>query len=236
MRLSGRVAVVTGGSRGIGKAIAIALAKEGADIAIIARTMEGLALAAKLIRKLGVGCLAVAGDVGKSADVERLFDRVIAEFGRIDILVNNAGVYYYKPLLNTTEKDWDETVGTNLKGVYLCTKEALPYIIKDRGGVIVNISSGGGKRGFANFSAYCASKFGVNGFTQSLAEELGHKSVRVYAVCPGVVDTQTIRDMWPDMDPSEILKPEHVAEKVLELCMPDCRVKSGAAVDIHKFY
>ncbi|MBI4020184.1 MAG: SDR family oxidoreductase [Candidatus Aenigmarchaeota archaeon] len=236
MRLKGRVAVVTGGGRGIGRATAVALAKEGAGIVIVSRTRDELAATAALVKRQGAKCIGVVADVSKPVSVKKLFDRVIADFGRVDILVNNAGVAYYKPMVNTSEKEWDETVNTNLKGVFLCSKEALPYLVKNRGGVIVNISSWAGKHGMENFAAYSASKFGVVGLTASLAEEMQRKNVRVYAVCPGGVNTKMFNDLFPEVDASKLLEPGDVARKIIQLCLPECKVNTGTAVDIHSLY
>src|SRR2546426_1830863 len=119
------------------------------------------------------------------------------QFKSINILVNNAGIVFVKKLLDTSEEEWDKTIDSNLKGAFLCTKAALPFMIQNRTGVIINVSSGAGKTGFPEISAYCASKFGMIGLTESLAWEVGNYSVRVMAICPGEVDTKMQQDVDP---------------------------------------
>jgi len=230
MKLKGSVSIVTGGGRGIGRAIAITLAKEGSDIVIVSRTKSELEETASEVKRLGREVLSVSGDVRKKKDVENVVNKAFEKFGKIDILVNNAGVAYYKPLVKTSEEEWDETFDTNVKGIYLVTREVLPIMEKQKSGIIINISSGAGKHGFANLSAYCASKFAVIGFTQSLADELFDKGIKVYAVCPGGVDTKMYRDVFGSS--RFLLKPEHVAEKVKQLCI-NSNVKSGSAVNVY---
>jgi len=233
--LKGKTAIVTGGNRGIGKAIAIALANEGCDIVIAARNREKMKKASEEIKNLGVDVLAIKCDVRESKDVSNAVKQAVKRFDAIDILVNNAGVAYYKTLTETSEEEFDETMNTNMRGVFLFTKNVLPIMMKQRNGVIVNISSGAGKSGFANLAAYCASKFAVNGFTEALAEEVGNYGIRVYAVCPGTVDTDMVRNISAFKYIPK-LKPEDVAKKVLELCSPRCTVPSGSAVDVNKWF
>jgi len=151
--------------------------------------------------------------------------------------VNNAGIVVIKPLIKTSEKEWDDIIAINLKGPYLCSKEVLPYMIKQGNGVIVNISSGAGKFGFPNLAAYCSSKFGLVGLTESLAKEVTKHGIKVYVICPGKVST----DMQVQFVGTErykyekyfMIKPEKIANKVLELSLPDCRVPSGNSIEIY---
>lgn len=234
MRLKDKVAIVTGGNRGIGKAIAITLAKEGCNIFIAARDQKKMKEAEKEIKNSGVNVLTIKCDVRNSKDVKKVVEETMKKIGRIDILVNNAGVAYYKTLVETTEQEYDEIMDVNVKGIFLFTKNVLPIMIKQHNGVIVNISSGAGKSGFANLAAYCASKFAVNGFTEALAEEVGDYGIRVYAVCPGTVDTDMVRNI-PAFRYIPKLKPEDVAKKVVDLCLPRCTTPSGSAVDVAKW-
>ncbi|MCZ7356836.1 MAG: SDR family NAD(P)-dependent oxidoreductase [Candidatus Methanoperedens sp.] len=229
MKLLNKVAVVTGGGRGIGREIALALAREGADIAVAARTDREIGVVAAEIEKLGRRSLAVPMDVRSIQAVKNLVRRTKAVLGGIDILVNDAGIAFRKTLAETSNGEWDMIMDTNLKGTFLCCREVLPVLTK--GGVIVNISSGAGKSGIPELSAYCASKFGVIGLTESLAYEVAKKGIRVYAVCPGGVDTGMHRSLYPE-DVSSLLRPEHVAAQVLELCLPECRIVSGSSVEI----
>ena len=143
---------------------------------------------------LGLKC-----DVTKYSDVKSLVDVSVKRFGKIDILVNNAGIVYFKSILDTTEEEWDKTININLKGTFLFTKEVLTYMIENKsGGIIINVSSGAGKSGFPNLSAYCASKFGIIGLTESVAKEVNDKNIKVMAICPGGVDTNMIKDIVKD--------------------------------------
>ena len=143
--------------------------------------------------------------------------------------MNNAGVAIIKPLNETSEKEWDQIIDINLKGTFLMTKEILPIMIKQHSGVIINISSGAGKHGFPGLSAYCASKFGMIGITESLAGEVSRYGIKVFAVCPGTVDTKMIYSIYPEINPAELIKPEKIAKKVLELSTPGIQHTSGSS-------
>ncbi|MGB9939290.1 SDR family NAD(P)-dependent oxidoreductase [Methanosarcina sp.] len=228
MSLAGQTALVTGGSKGIGRAICLALAKEGANVIIAARNESEIKETIDKLKAMGSKALAVRADVQSEEDVRRLISMTIDKCGKLDILINNAGVAYKKRLEETTLEEYDKIIDTNLKGVFLCTKYAIPYIRESKNGKIINISSIGGLHGLPDFSVYCASKFGVNGLTESIAAEL-EGEIKVYAVCPGAVDTEMYRSIYADKPP---LKPEHIAEKVLELASPDSRVTSGKIIEI----
>ncbi len=181
-------------------------------------------------RLLGIRC-----DVSKSSEVDHLIKLTIAKFKLINILVNNAGLVFVKKLLDTSEEEWDRTIDTNLKGAFLCTKAVLPSMIQNRSGVIINVSSGAGNTGFPELSAYCASKFGMIGLTESLAWEVGNYNIRVMAICPGEVDTK----MQEDFDPGyyrtnkhKMLKPKTVAEKILEMIFEERRYHNGQSIEI----
>ncbi|HXX61218.1 MAG TPA: 3-oxoacyl-ACP reductase family protein [Candidatus Sulfotelmatobacter sp.] len=197
-RLAGKVAIVTGSSRGIGLAIARRFAAEGAAVVInyVGREAEAAA-AVKAIEAAGGRALAVQADVSRSADVARLVRTAREHFGRIDILVNNAGVMVTKGVLETTEDDWDRTIDVNLKGAYLCSKAVAPLMIEQQGGTIINISSNSGlyHPSAMRFTEYVVSKAGMNGLTKALALALG-PHVSVNAICPGWIRT----DMMEDID------------------------------------
>ena len=237
MQLENQVAIVTGSSRGIGKAIALALAKEGCNIVITSRTPNEIKETAKEIRELGVDTLEVKADVGNSNDVKNLVGKTVKNFGRVDILVNNAGILIKKPLVKMTEKEWDTLISINLKGAFLFSKEVLPYMTKQGNGVIVNISSGAGKHGYATLSAYCGSKFGLIGLTESLAQEVKKSHIKVYAVCPGMVATKMQYDIIGaatyKLTKGLMIKPEKIAKKVLELCLSNCKVPTGSSIEIY---
>ena len=207
MDLRDKVVLVTGGARGIGRGIALSLARQGVHVAIAdlyesGTGTAGYALAnerqvnnvVEEIRSYGVQALGVPVDVTKAALVESMVDTVITQFGSIDILCNNAGVIDSGLVVDMSEAQWDSIMDVNVKGVFLCSKAVIPTMLHNGLGRIVNISSGAGKHGEARLAAYCASKFAVLGFTQSLALELAPHGITVNAICPGKLMTS----MWLD--------------------------------------
>ncbi len=191
MKLKDKVALITGGGRGIGKAIALDYAREGAKLAICARTGSEIEETAKEIKVLGAECLAVACDVSLEEPVSKLIGEVQKRFGRIDVLINNAGVMIRPaPIAETEVKKWDYTMSVNLRGPFLVTKALLPLMMRQKGGAIINVSSSIGRGAYANFAAYAASKWGIEGFTQTLAVEVKSYNIRVNSVEPGYVATK----------------------------------------------
>jgi 3-oxoacyl-[acyl-carrier protein] reductase len=187
----GRVAVVTGGGRGIGRAIAIKLASEGANLAISFRSNDVAAEeAADTVREVGRRCELFKGDVADPDDVKRLFDGVGEAFGRVDILVNNAGVTRDNLMMRMKEDEFDEVLRTNLKGTYLCTRAAMRPMVRARWGRIVNVSSVVGLVGNAGQANYAASKAGIIGFTKSVAREVAQRGITANVVAPGYVETE----------------------------------------------
>ncbi len=229
MKLTGQTALITGGSKGIGRAICLALAREGANIVFAARDEGRIGETMEELKEMSGRALAVRADVRYEEDVKRLISKAADEFGGLDILVNNAGVAYRKPLVETTLDEYDKIMDTNLKGIFLCTKYATPYIRNSKNGKIVNISSGAGLHGIPELSIYCASKSGVISITQSIASEL-EGEIKVYAICPGGVDTDMYRTLFGHKPQ---LKPEHIARKVLELVSPDSNVASGKIIEVY---
>jgi 3-oxoacyl-[acyl-carrier protein] reductase len=226
-------AIVTGSGRGIGKEAAVLLAKRGVDVVVCARSAKEVNQAVAEIRKLHRGVIGIACDVGVASQVGVLVRKAAEHFGGVDILVNNAAVLYPKQLVSMTEKEWDDTMNSNLKSAFLCSKAVLPDMKRKNSGTIINVSSVAGKTGFANLSAYCASKFGIMGLTESLAWEIAGYDIRVMSICPGEVDTA-----MQDVDPAyhldnaaSMLKPEQVAEKIVEMIF-DRNYRNGQSVDI----
>ena len=213
--IAGQVALVTGGSRGIGLAIATRLGRMGARVAICARSAESLERAAEGLRRDAVENLAMAADVTRPAEVTALVERTRKSLGPVDILVNNAGVGIFGPVQALRESDWDAVLDTNLKAVFLVSKEVAPEMIRRRTGQIINISSLAGKNAFANGSIYCASKWGLLGLTYCMAEDLRTYGIRVSAVCPGTVATEF--SPHAGKDPSKMLQPDDVAHAVAAL-------------------
>lgn len=189
MRLSNKIALVTGASRGIGHASCLALAKEGATIVATARTQSDLDALVKAIESSGGKAVAVAGDVTKSHDVAAVVKRAVTEFGRIDILVNNAGIGGYRPFLDWTEEDYDRVMAVNAKSTWLFSKEVVPHMLKHGGGNIVNLSSVAGLQGYPSEGIYCMSKFAQVALAQSLDREFYQRNIKVSLVCPGGVET-----------------------------------------------
>lgn len=191
MKLKDKVALITGGGRGIGKAIALAYAREGASLAICARTSSEIEETAKEIKTLGPDCLAVVCDVSLEEPVVKLTEAVQKRFGKIDILINNAGVMTRPvPLAELEVKKWDYTIAVNLRGPFLVTKAILPLMMRQKSGAIINVSSSIGRGAYANFAAYAVSKWGIEGFTQTLAAEVRSYNIRVNSVEPGYVATK----------------------------------------------
>lgn len=211
--LSGRVAVVTGGGRGIGAAIAAKLAQLGATAAICGRTRARLEDTAKRIQSSGGKCEAMECDVTDLRSVEKFAARVEQTFGRADILVNNAGVGgFATPLHQLPPEEWERTLNTNLRGVYYMIRSFAPLMIRGGGGDIINISSGAGRNPLPNGAAYAASKWGLNGLSYSVAEELRNYHIRVAVIAPGSVHTEL--GPHAGKDPKKMLQPEDVAHVV----------------------
>ena len=189
MRLKGKVAIVTGGSSGIGKAIALEFVKEGARVGVVGRQEAKLKEVVEEIRRLGGEGISIHGDVSNPADVDRMVRVTVETFKRLDILVNSAGTLFSADLAHHTEAIWNDTLNINLKGSFLCIQRAVPEMLKQSKGKIINISSIAGQIGFPNSVAYCASKGGIMGMTKALAMELAPLKINVNDIAPGDVET-----------------------------------------------
>jgi len=196
MKLQGKVAIVTGSGRGIGRGIALRLAQDGADVVINDINQADVDGVVKEVQALGRKSLGVIADVSKGKEVTAMVDRVVAEFGGLDIMVANAGIAQVKQAIQLTEDDWDNVFAVNAKGVFLCDQAAAKHMMTRKKGKIINCSSIAGHAGFALLSHYSATKFAVRGFTQALAKELGPFGIQVNAYCPGIVGTA----MWDVID------------------------------------
>ncbi|MBI3024299.1 MAG: SDR family oxidoreductase [Candidatus Tectomicrobia bacterium] len=192
MKLQNKIAFITGGGRGIGREIALAFAREGADVAVAARTTAEVEAVAKEVQGLGRRGLAVRLDLANRANIRQAVKTVLERFGRIDILVNNAGVLSKGPVLSLAEETWDTTLAINLTGMFLVTQSVLGQMLERKWGRIINVNSSSGKIGLPYRSAYAASKHGALGFVRSLANEVADKGITVNAICPGLVETP----MW----------------------------------------
>jgi len=217
MNLAGRVAVVTGAGRGIGRATARALAEAGADVALAARSANQLAEAAADVEACGRRALVVPTDITQPDACAGLIARTTAELGRLDILVNNAGAVIRDPLAETSIEDWQHVQDVNVLGSFLCTRAALPHMLSNGWGRVVFVASGAGLRGVANRTAYCAAKFAQVGMAWALDEEVKAQGVRAHVVCPGPTDTYMRNQGFPDEDRSTLSRPEDMAAAILYL-------------------
>lgn len=220
--LSGKVAVVTGAGQGIGKAIALTLARYGADIVVAERVKERIGETVLAVEAFGRGALGVQVDVTDRTGVETMVYSMLERFGRIDILVNNAGTDIVKDVVHMTDEEWDIQVDVNLTGTFYCCRAAVPHI--PRGGAILNIASVAGWVCYPRGAAYAAAKAGVMGFTRALAGEVAHSGIRVNAIAPGPIDTPLAHEVLDSMPPPQkeallsavVLnrwgKPEEIAE------------------------
>jgi NAD(P)-dependent dehydrogenase (short-subunit alcohol dehydrogenase family) len=225
--LQDRFALVTGASKGVGKGIALELARQGAAVAVnYLSDAAGAEATAAEITAAGGRALTIRADVGSKQQVDEMFDRVLAAFGRLDILVNNAGIQTWKPLLELSEEEWDRVLATNLKGCFLCTQRAARAMKDSGGGVIINIGSGCNKWPFPKLVDYTASKGGIEQFTKVAAVELGPYGIRVNCVAPGAVEIERTRQeagdyagTWARLTPlRRIGLPSDVAAAVAFLC------------------
>ena len=196
MQLKDKVALVTGGGRGIGRAIAMGYAAEGAQVAIAARSTEQLDEVAAVIAVQGGEVLAVPTDLRVSAEVERLVQQTVERFGRIDILVNNAGVNPRGPFLDATDEEWEQVWQINVMGVVRCCRAVLPIMQRQGSGNIINVGSGMGQVGHADLSVYCASKAALHGLTQAIAEEVWDEGIIANVLIPGPVRTELSKPSW----------------------------------------
>ena len=206
------VAIVTGASRGIGLAIARELARRGHRLALVARRPQPLENAARGLAAQAPEARAFVCDVGNPAAVEEVFSGVLGWAGRVDVLVNNAGLGIFGSVHKLSVADWDSQVNTNLRGVFLCSRAVAPRMIEQRSGHIINISSLAGKNAFAGGAAYCASKWGLQGLSYCMAEDLRAHNIRVSVICPGSVETEF--SPHAGKDPQKMLQPDDVARVV----------------------
>ncbi|MFY9583311.1 MAG: SDR family NAD(P)-dependent oxidoreductase [Candidatus Acidiferrales bacterium] len=245
-RLAGKTALITGGGTGIGRACAALFAREGAKVAVAGRRAEPLAAVAAELSGAGDQAFAVVCDVTQSAEVERAVQSVVARFGRLDVAVNNAGAVLAATAEETSEADWDRLLGVNLKGTFLVSRAVLPELRKAGGGVIINIGSVLGLVGMKQRAAYAAAKGGVTLLTKAMALDHAHEGIRINCICPSLVETELIRELFsvvPDPEAhrrqriaqiplGRLGRPEDVAQLALFLASEESSWLTGAALPL----
>ena len=250
MGFQGKVAVVTGAGLGIGQAAAAAFAQQGARVAIVDRNPEIGERAAQALQTEGLRGLFVLADVSSETDVNHMVEQVVAEWGRLDILVNNAGIYIQGDVTETALADWDRILAVNLTGAYLCTRYAVPAMLKNDGGVVVNVASEAGLVGIKGQVAYNVSKAGMIALTKSCAVDLADRGIRVNAVCPGTTDTPLVREaVNRTPDPAAARRrlesvrplnrlgtPEEIASAILYMASSESGYATGAVLSIDGGY
>ena len=234
-RLEGRTALITGASRGIGKAIALAFAAEGADVVATARTTNAVDSVIGQCRQMGRNGLAVTADLSVEKDIQRVADEALRKFGRLDIVVNNAAIIHpYTNLVDFAADLWRQVIEVNLIAPALLTKAVLPEMIKNKSGKIINISSIGGRKGGKGRSAYRATKAGLISLTESVAAEVKQYGIDVNCICPGGVDTEGMREAFGTRGREEnpnLMRPEEIAALAVFLASDASSAITGAAID-----
>ncbi len=237
--LKGKVAFITGGARGIGRATAIALAKEGVNVGLLARTEETLKKAAAEIESFGVKAAYAAADISSKDQVEAAIEKLTNELGTADILINNAGIASFGTISEMDPEEWKRIIDINLMGTYYVTRAVLPQLIEKNGGDIINVSSTSGLNGAATSSAYSASKFAVIGFTESLAQEVRRNNIRVSALTPSTVATDLAMDLdlIKENNDSKFIQPEDLAEFIVDQLKlnPRVYVKTASFIATNPF-
>ncbi len=216
-RLTGKVAIVTGASRGIGRAISLALAREAATVVLAARAVDKLRETAEQVTAAGGKAQIIPTELTDEQSIKNLVKAASERFGRLDILINNAGITHSAKLEETSTEDWDRCLRTNARAPFILCREALGLLRRSEAAYIINIASVVGVKAYPLQSAYTASKHALRGMTMALAEELRGSNVRVHLLCPGGVDTDLVKKVRPDIKKQDLMQPEEIAELVLYL-------------------
>jgi len=232
VRLAGKVAIITGGGRGIGRAIALAFSREGAEVAVAARTRAEIGEVVEQISASGGQAIAVQADVSSEEDVARMVSQTVERFQQLDILVNNAGMNFpYRAVLDLSLAEWNRVLEVNLTGPFLCSRAVLPKMIEQRSGKIINISSIGGRRGAAGRSPYRPTKAALINFTECLAAEVKEFGIDVNAICAGRVATDMLRNILHGTPSPGAMKPEEIAAVAVFLASDEASGVTGTAID-----
>jgi 3-oxoacyl-[acyl-carrier protein] reductase len=242
MRLQNRVAVITGGAQGIGRAICLGMAREGAKIVVADLQADKANTVVTEIQVLGAEAIAIEVNVANEMSVKRLADRTFERFGRIDILVNDAGVYLKAPVVNKSEEDWERTINVNLGGNFLCVRAFVPAMREQKSGRIISIASSIAHTGGREFADYAASKAAIIGFVKALARELGPESITVNAICPGSANTDMPRQHRTEEETmarlrstplGHVLEPDDIAGPILFLASDAAAYITGQVYNIN---
>lgn len=242
MRLQNRVAVITGGAQGIGRAIALGMGREGAKVVVADLQSEKAKSVAEEVHRAGTDAIAVDVNVASESSVKRLADQTFERFGRVDILVNDAGVYLKAPVVSKTEEEWDRTLNVNLDGNFLCARVFVPAMRRQKSGRIISIASSIAHSGAKEFADYAASKAGIIGFVKALARELGPDGITVNAICPGSANTEMPRRHRTEEETmarlratplGHVLEPEDIAGPILFLASDAAAYITGQAYNIN---
>ena len=242
MKLENKVAVITGGAQGIGRTVALGMARDGARVAVGDLQGEKAKSVARELQTLGAEAIAVEVDVASEAAVKNLAEQTFNRFGRVDILVNDAGVYLKSPVVAKSEEDWDKTINVNLGGNFLCVRAFVPAMRKQKSGRIISLASSIANTGAREFADYAASKAGIIGFVKALARELGPDGITVNAICPGSANTSMPRSHRSEEDVmsrlratplGHVLEPEDIAGSILFLASDAAAYITGQAYNIN---
>lgn len=229
-RLNGKIALVTGAGRGIGRAVAVAYAREGATLALCSRTKDELEAAAAEAQKSGGKVFARTVDLSIREAVRGFVEETVKRYSRVDVLVNNAGALGPRmPLEEVSESEWETTLRVNLTSVFWLTGDVLRRGMRERGGVVINVSSGAGRRGKANWGPYAVSKYGMEGLTSVWADEYRERGVRFYSLNPSPTRTRMRAEACPEEDPETLKSPEEAAKAFIELVSDECTIPTGTA-------
>ncbi len=232
MLLKNKIAIITGAGKGIGKETALDFAREGANLVLAGRTLEDLEKISKHVDKYDIKTLCITVDIASEIEVKKMVDDTLNTFGRIDILVANAGIHLRKTIIDTSVAEWDEMMEINLRGTFLCCREAIKVMMDQDYGKIVIISSESGKKGSASQGAYCATKFGQIGFTEVLTDEVKDYNINVNAVLPSATNTLLIRKSYPEVNHEALTKPESIAKVITFMASENASAIKGASVAV----